>query len=368
MEQLRSYWRVGVVVLAACAVSWQDLAAEEVYCLTEPSGCCDDFCLPCPAPVRPRSPWYFQADALILRRDVAGSTAAATRNTPTQTVLSTWDLDEPFKAGARCLIGRTWGGDSPLQIEVSYFALAPWDSRAALRDTTANTLGGQGNLFSPFTHFGSPAIDSVDYNTFASIRERSEFDGASLDLVYHVPMAPSALSVACLVGVRYLQVDEQFDYFSQQAASPAPLGATNSVSTGADNELWGPQLGGIARFYAGGSWWIDVGIKGAICNNSASQQTSYVHVDRLGVSQAYAHSRSADVTTYVGDLDLTLVHRWSPLLTTRIGYQAMWLDGLALASENFHPSVETLTLGPGQLITTGKAIYHGIHAGIELNW
>jgi len=367
MEQLRSYWRVGVVVLAACAVSWQDLAAEEVYCLTEPSGCCDDFCLPCPAPVRPRSPWYFQADALILRRDVAGSTAAATRNTPTQTVLSTWDLDEPFKAGARCLIGRTWGGDSPLQIEVSYFALAPWDSRAALRDTTANTLGGQGNLFSPFTDFGNPPVEGLDYNNFVTIREFSYMDTLEINLRRLLPMPPDRLTTSFIFGFRYMGIREQFDYYSESEV-PVPLGATNAVSTRTNNEMYGVQIGGLFEFYCEHQWWVNFEIKGALCNNAARQQTLYTIGDLGGPLDDFLGSRTKNSTAFIGDLALTFVCRPTNRLTARVGYQAMWIEGVALAAENFRPDVNLLTLGPAQLTSRGSVVYHGPHAGLELVW
>jgi hypothetical protein len=255
-----------------------------------------------------------------------------------------------------------------LQIEFSCFAVSAWDTNAAIFDTSSNALGGQGNLFTPFTRFGDPAVDTMDFNRFVSIRDYSSLEGGELNLVRQLPMPPGRLTTAFLVGARAMKIREAFDYFSQQAAAPAPLGASNWVSTNTTNELWGVQIGGISRFYVDDGWWIDFAVKGAVFNNAATQQTLYANADRLGAVEFFDHGRSRDGTAYVGDLDLTLVYRWSPALATRIGYQVLWVNGLALASQNFAAPLDALTQGPAQILSDGTAIYHGIHAGLELAW
>jgi len=297
---------------------------------------------------------------------VYGSAGAAALGASGPIVLSTHDLDMPFKAGARFLAGHTFG-DSPFQVEFSYFAVESWDSSAEVRDTSSNALGGQGNLFSPFTDFGNPAVDGVDYNNLVSIRETSTLEGGELNLLRELPVPPGRLTAALLIGARQLTIREQFNY-SSQAAVPLPLGASNWVITRTRNELWGAQIGGLFRCYIEDRWWLDLSIKGAIFNNAALQQSWYQNIDSGGATHDYYHERSGCTTAYLGDLALTLVYRWSPWLTTRIGYQSMWVEGLALASENFHPPLSILTLGPGQLVNTGKTVYHGIHAGVEFTW
>ena len=95
--------------------------------------------------------------------EVLGAGAAATEGlSPTGTLaLSQQSLDDPFQAGARMLVGHTFG-DSPYQVEVSYFWLNPLDMTAQAADPT-------GNLFSPFTNFGTPANPLVDNNSFVEI-------------------------------------------------------------------------------------------------------------------------------------------------------------------------------------------------------
>jgi hypothetical protein len=78
--------------------------------------------------------------------------------------------------------------------------------------------------------------------------------------------------------------------------------------------------------------------------------------------------RSDNTTSFVGDLSLMLVYRPTPHLATRIGYQAMWIDGLTLAAQNFAPPADILLNGPPAINVRGNAVYHGPHLGLELSW
>jgi hypothetical protein len=364
--------RNGLLLVAVLALTVQQAGrAEEAGrpCRGAAAGddCARDPCEPTVFPTPPRFPWYFQADALALRRDVHGATDVASLNTPENIVLSTRDFDEPFKGGARLLLGRTFG-DSPFQVECSYFATDQLNASAAIRDVTPNIPGGgtTGNLFSPFTKFGNPAVEGADYNTFVSIQESSTLQNGELNVRRLLPLPPGRFTGSILVGARYMQIGEQFDYFSESQLPPG--GSTNAVQTRTRNELWGPQIGVLLDCYIEDQWWVNFGIKGAICNNSAFQETRYVNTGSTALSGDYYHSRSGSATTYLGDLHLTFVYRWTPNFTVRIGYQAIWVQGLVLASENFHPSLEQLRLGPAEFKDTGKTVYHGPHLGAELAW
>jgi hypothetical protein len=78
--------------------------------------------------------------------------------------------------------------------------------------------------------------------------------------------------------------------------------------------------------------------------------------------------RQEDHTAFAGELALTFVYRWSPHLTTRLGYQALWLEQLALAPDNLNTDLNILTLGPAQLNHDSGSVYHGPFAGIALGW
>lgn len=359
---MRKQWWSRGVLRALCSVAM--LAAipasgtEPYWCVDEATCACDP-CQPKAYPRPERSPWYFQSEGLALHRDVRGATPIASLGPGPAPVgiNTTTELDEPFSAGARFLVGHTFG-ESPFQVEFSGFSLAEWQSEAAVRDP--DIVGN--NLYSPFTDFGFPtASPLVDQFNLVTISETSSLENGELNLRRMLPMPPGRLTASWLIGARYIRIRERFDYASFLAGG-APL-ATVSTRTG--NELWGPQIGGLAQFYIEDCWWIDFEIKGAIFNNAAFQETTF---DSTGLAGPVTLGRDRSVTSYLGDLKLTLVYRWCPSLTTRIGYQAMWIDGLAQASRNFAAPLGTLQVGPAVLDHRGQSVYHGVHAGVELNW
>ncbi len=328
--------------------------------ITPAASACDDDCFFAP----PRCPFYFQADAVMLRRDVHGAMDAATLNSTDNVVLSTRDLDMPFSAGPRFLVGHTFG-DSVYQVEFSYFWLNDVDEAAAVRDNTPNSQGTQGNLFSPFTGFGATPTVGLDYNNFVSIREFSFMHNMELNLRRQLPMPPGMLSTSFLIGARFMGIRERFSYYSESAA-PAPA-TTNLVRVSTRNELYGFQIGQLFEFNVDRQWWINTELKGAICNNAAGQETLYTQTIG-GVATSFTGTRGKDGTSFIGDLAVTLVCRPMPHLTTRIGYQAIWVTGAAIGARNFNPDVNILSNGPAQIDLRGTVVYHGPHAGLELAW
>lgn len=335
------------------------------------SACGSEPCDPAVVATAPRCPWYGRVEGLLLRRDVRGNSEAAalgpllTGASAPNGVLFTGDLDQPFGGGGKVLLGHTFG-DSPFQVELSYFTVSAFEGEASVRDTTDNGLGTTGYLFSPFTNFGSPtAVQGVDYNNLVTIRDYSTLQNGEVNVVRLLPGVPGRLTSSFLIGVRCVDIDEQFNYYSESAV-PLATGARNAVDTRTRNFLCGPQIGALAQIFVEDAWWIDFTIKGAICNNSASQDTTYIHSEGTDVS--YNHERSRNVTSYLGELDLAVVWRCRPNFTTRIGYQATWIEGLALAQENYNQDLGYLTNGPAWLDHNGRVVYHGVHAGVELAW
>jgi len=321
---------------------------------------CDNetFCYP------PRCPFYFLADAVMLRRDVHNATDIAALNGPGTIVLSTRDLDMPFKAGPRFLVGHTFE-DSPYQVEFSYFWLDNLNVGAAVRDDTPNSGGELGNLFSPFGGFGDSPISGLDFNSLVSIREYSTFQNMELNLRRNLPMPEGRLTTSFLIGARFLGIREQFDYSTQSALPASPT--TNAIRIRTRNELYGFQIGQLFAFNVDQYWFINTEIKGAILNNSAGQDSLYTQ-SIGGVATTYTGNKSADGTSFLGDLAVTLVCRPTEHVTTRIGYQAIWLTGAAIAAKNLPTEIDILTSGPAQLNNRGTVVYHGPHAGIEIAW
>jgi len=341
---------------------------------------------------QPQRPvWYFQTEALALKRDAseeqvfqkliertwtedgAGDWSATDVVTP---VLSTSDLGFAFRGGGRALVGRTLG--SCHAIEASYFEVADWDRMAFVRDATwfDDEVDGAGNpivwhfgsLFSPFSDFGNPPIEELDYNKFAMISYSSSLDNLELNLRRWLPMPCDCFQVSLLAGARYMNIDEEFFYRTRsQSLEP---GTTTTVTTDTDNSLVGVQIGALFEFYVDPCWWIDCEIKGAAFNNSAGQATFYDHQGSPAdwYRGRNLESRSQDSSAFALDLNLTATWQITPRLAVMGGYQALWVEGLVLASANVSTDVDTLMFGPAVLNDNGKILYHGPHLGATWAW
>jgi hypothetical protein len=146
-----------------------------------------------------------------------------------------------------------------------------------------------------------------------------------------------------------------------------------SVDTRTLNDLWGPQIGAQFEFYCENHLWVNCGVKGALCNNTMTQETRAVLDNTYNTSQNSdkTYWQSTNGTTGVIDADLAVVFRPSTHISLQAGYQVMWMTGLALASRNFCPEYQHLTADPDEstwIDTQGQVLYHGPHIGVEVNW
>ena len=307
--------------------------------------------------------WYAAADALMLMRDSTPSRPMATLGTLYNDVLNTKDLEAGFQAGARVTLGRRLGERH--QLEFTWFDLTLWNDRVAVRDESLNDLAGLGNLFSPFTDFGSPAVPFLDYNYLAEIEYRSELDNFELNLRQQLPMPPGPFAMSVLVGGRFMKIRERF-YYNAESITPLAMASSNTVDVRTGNDLWGVQLGALFEFQVSYRSKITLDLKGGIFNNIADQGTIYTHSDPLLGAETYTGFRAENVTAWAGEITLALTYQITPRLTSHAGYQMLWVEGLAQGSGNFEADPLTLANGPADLNHRGYAVYHGPHIGMVL--
>ncbi len=329
----------------------------------------------------PRLDWYAVADGAAMTRvprqivdfasaGPAGVMASGTSNI----VLSTSDFSYDFKAAGRIVIGHTFG--DCLQIEGSYFGIAKSENDKAVRDNTVNGLvdanGNElrGDLLSPFGGFGTVPMPNLDYNNLAQITYTSSLQSAELNVLRKIPIQPERLTMSILFGVRYITMPEDFTYMTQSSVVfPPPTSGevTNTVHVTTDNQMIGPQVGARFELYTDNRWWLNTDIKAAVMNNNSMQSTDYTNVINGATGHDFFSVRE-DHTAFAGDLSVTAVYRWSPHFITRLGYQALWLEGMAMAPENFNPNIHMIQQGPPQLNHSSGVIYHGPFAGAMIGW
>jgi hypothetical protein len=336
---------------------------------------------------------YASVDFLPLFRDESGSTVyqalafreieeirnAAGAVTDTiityrrEAALASDDLNGGFEPGMRATIGAALG--DWYRLEATYFGSYTWSDSATVR---YDARDGTGNLLSPFSNFGDPegvlsldpvpdgifqGVEGLDFNDRASISLSSQLENYELNLRRRVDMPPSrhvAGELSVLLGLRYMKLRESLDYFtvSQLPDEDVDVEATQSVRV--DNDLFGPQIGALAQFLVHNRAWFDLGLKGAILFDQAESRVAANVEPTVTMFDA-----SEDATAFLGDLSLKFNYQFTASGTVHLGYNALWLTGVALASENFVSDIETLDNdGPGAVDHDGKVVFHGPSIGI----
>jgi hypothetical protein len=209
-------------------------------------------------------------------------------------------------------------------------------------------------------------VVGLDYNDYISISSQSRLENGEFNLRQVFILPPCHMRGSTFIGGRYMNIGEGFNYHSV-ATSPSP--ATNDVAIRTNNQMLGVQIGGLLEFQVDPQWWIDCEIKGAFLQNQTYQHTVYTNVSGVApYDGTHIQGQAATRSTFVLDLSLSLLYEMGPYLSVHLGYQALWVDGLALAAANFNPDVNALVSGPAVLVDNSKVVYHGPNVGGTLRW
>ncbi len=317
--------------------------------------------------------WYdFSVDFMHLRREDAGRRvdfASLGANGPV--VLSSSDLDfdnEPsFRFSAMFQVGP---GSN---VEFTYFGLFFWDDQATFTDA--------GNsLFSAFSEFGTlPGLVGVgfaetDLSDFQSIDYESSFDSFEVNFRQRWVAPNCRYQGSWLAGVRYFKLDEDFNYFTQSTVNQdpgPPLGVIPTLNNNINvhNNMVGAQVGGdlwvciLPGLRLGGE--AKAGVFG---NRVALENTIEVNT---GAAPNVEELVRNDVS-FIGQADIMATYRLNYNWTLRGGYQFLYVDGVALAAENFNPAapeiLDPLSTRVPFVNDNGAVFYHGWTAGVEFMW
>lgn len=312
----------------------------------------------------PHKYWYGEVGIAGLIRDAEPSGGPlATLGPGGDVVLAASQALPDFRAAGTVRIGRMFTPVSA--IEYAYMGSDTWQADAAVRDDSPNALGGLGNLFSPFGDFGAAPVEDFDYNELVSIRGRSQVESFELNLRHRLCMAPEPMQVSIYAGVRYIEVGEDFWYYSQSQV-PLGVGATQWVDVRTGNDMIGGQIGTLLEWHIEPRWWFDTRLAAGFYHNRAFQTTHHIETgDDPGENFL---ERRAERGTIGAEVALSLVYYFTPRFSTRLGYQFLWLDRVALAAENFETDPLLLREGPAQLDVESTIMYHGPFLGVALAW
>lgn len=344
MAGRRAGFGAGLFALVACALGAASARADETYAIF---------------------------DAVFLQRDIgAAQRPLVTETTSGAPAIRTDDLTFSTQPGMRLFYGRK--GDCAPGWEVGY--LGVWgmfgeDANVSAVNTlqAANPLGLQPGVLNGAgvaraTYRSS--LNSAEANVFSRWcdggydrsagepwRRCDNYDGGTIDL---------------LAGFRWANLDEQ----AALAFAPAPNPGSGLYAVETSSNIFAPQVGARARA-AWERWAFESWAKLALGGTAMSQSqapiiNSFGRVDGQPVVERPGRSATEGGVGFIGDLNFTLTYRLTETWGLRMGYNIIWLSGVALAPNQFDFSPPPA--GGGALHGGSSICLTGASLGLEARW
>lgn len=282
-------------------------------------------------------------------------------------VLSSDNLTFDDEFGARVVVQRQLGPGG--NIEFNWLGGFNFSSAAQVTDPTQA-------LFSVLSDYGrSPpfGFNETDFATFHNIAYSSAFNSYELMYRRRWQGRNCRLQGSYIAGVRYLQLTEDFAHSTRRPGAPnvAPSVFFMDYTVGTNNSLTGLQIGGDA--------WISVipGLslggeaKAGVYGNHSNQNTE---IRATSIPDGFRETLKSDDVAFIGELNAMAIYRINYHWTFRAGYDVLFMDGLALAIENFNPGQPFVTnpvLAPSRVPSyndNGQLLLHGWNVGFEYLW
>jgi hypothetical protein len=343
------------------------------------------------------STWYAIADFAPLTIDHLDSYAIA-RIGPTAAapagpvVLRTDDLRPEFDAGGKFTIGRRIF--DCYRLEGTYLGSYDWSDSVLVTNTDLSVPGTPaipgidnsqppdgdfldavdvapvpatppnpasiGNLSTFLSGFSDPATAGLDQNTRVMLAFESSMQSGEINLRYWADLPPGPFDVSYLVGARFFQINEQYNFIGQ-AVFPAVV--TNDALVITENEMIGVQLGIHFAWLKSTRWWFECDLKGGMYNNRINLTTSFIETVPGDATETGA-AITRDRTAWVGDFAVACNWQMTPNWTFRFGYQALFMNGLALGNDNLVANADLFGLNEARLDDSGELAYHGPTIGL----
>lgn len=310
--------------------------------------------------------WYdASAEWVSLKRDSVGDdTVFATLGTGLNNpVLGTDQLDFDNEAGFRASFAIQLGPGSSL--ETTYMGLANWASNSEV-------TSDDNDLYSIYSQFGTDptgGFRETDQAWFQGIAYSSDFDTIELNYRRRWAGPNTRLQGSWFYGIRYMQLKEDFQYVTQTDLRELdPASSETLVST--LNSLTGAQIGSSLWLCLYPGLHVGTEARTGLYGNHATQRTT-ISVSDPGVGP-YQADVTEDSPAFLADATLTALWRINQQWTLRGGYMFLWMDEVALATDNFDPQISIFGGDPSpreaKIDNSSYLFYHGFTAGVEYLW
>jgi hypothetical protein len=318
--------------------------------------------------------WYdFAFDYMMLTRENTGRSdqVFATLGINGIPVLTANDLDygspeSGFRFSAAFQVGAA------NSLEFTYFGQFSYHDSATARSAA-------GLLFTPFSDFGiepSFGFSEFDQLDFAQLDYTSQFDSFEVNWRNRWISPNCRYQGSWTLGVRHFVLDEKLRFATASEINGIITGigtipARSQNDTDVTNNLTGLQIGTdmwicvLPGLRAGGE--IQAGVYGNHMNINTT-----IGSNLIPDIQEFRERQVENDVAFIGQINLMATYRLNYQWTVRAGYQFLFLEGVALASENFNPVSPFFNdpFEPREPLANddGNVFYHGWNVGLEFMW
>jgi len=304
------------------------------------------------------SPWTASVDFIILDRvgsfnqtlveTVDGNVPLKyVAKTPGTEVLNATDLQQGFAGGPR--LGLIHHGDDGADLELLYFQVDGWNAARSIGPDPSDWLvmRAPGGFLQTQDHKQTQMMawdyDSRLYNAEVNVRW-NPWRG-----------------VTVLAGFRWVNLSEEL-----QGTLP-PQRAVPFWDTQTKNNLYGFQVGAEGKLFERGRFSLGCTGKAGLFDAHA-EETTTLSIYRILVGESAGIDRAA----FVGEIGLQCKYQLTQRLSLRAGYEAIWLQGIALAPAQIPETYSQSSLVPLEISVQARGVNcssgvfcHGATAGLE---
>ncbi|PHS00733.1 MAG: hypothetical protein COA78_23555 [Blastopirellula sp.] len=304
-----------------------------------------------------------EATYFTLETDSESQVLSSLGVTGSNVALRTGDTSYDHAAGMRFTANMVfWAGSN---LEFSYIGM---NNFAGLADASA-TAGANG-LYSPMSNFGTnPAggYTETDQSSYHSIAESNRFDSFELNIKRGFTTPGCWWQGSYWGGLRYFGMEDDSRYFTRNDS-----GDSMSYLNETRSDLYGVQIGGDLSLILTQrlSWtgYSEIGVYGA--TNKQNTAISLTGGSNAVVNETIQQKRGSMLVEAGTFGNFRINSRAS----VKIGYQALYVNGVALAIDGYNFDTNAGGL-PAALAgrspfmdDNGAALYHGATAGFEMVW
>ncbi|MGY8768739.1 MAG: hypothetical protein ACKVH8_09990 [Pirellulales bacterium] len=256
-----------------------------------------------------------------------------------------------------------WAGSN---IEVSYLGMNDFASQASATGTA-----GVNGLYSIMSDFGTDPVGGyteTDQSSYHSFEESNRFDSIEMNIKRSFTNPGCWWQGSYWGGFRYFRMGDDARYFTNNGS-----GDTLSYLVETSSDLYGAQIGGDLSMILTQrlSWtgYSEIGVYGATANQ---ESTLSLTGGGASVITEGAKQKRASMLVEAGTFGNFKINSRA---SVKIGYQILYVNGIALAEDNFNFNTAGAANLPAALAgrtaildDNGGALYHGATAGFELVW